>query len=136
MDRLADSLTQLGVSRCDRREIYRYRQFYLTYPQIVEAVTPQLLWLVGREILVGTHAPSGAPVPAKVEAAPQFRIDGKTLISRLSFTHIVEILNLEDATKRTFYEVEWEPQCARRCGVSRKKAALPDWLSSTSVEAR
>jgi hypothetical protein len=28
-----------------------------------------------------------------VEAAPQLRIDGKTLIPRLSFTHIVELLN-------------------------------------------
>ena len=33
-------------------------------------------------------------------------IDGKTLISRLSFTHIIELLNLEDATKRNFYEIE------------------------------
>ena len=43
MDILAASLTERGVSRCDRREIYRYRQFYLTYPQIVETVSPQLL---------------------------------------------------------------------------------------------
>jgi len=35
MDRLAEILTAQGVSRCDRRELYRYRQFYLTYPQIV-----------------------------------------------------------------------------------------------------
>lgn len=41
MDALDDELTALGVSRCDRRELYRYRQFYLTYPQIVEALTPQ-----------------------------------------------------------------------------------------------
>ncbi len=41
MDALADSHTRLGVSRCDRREIDRYHQFYLTYPQIVETVTPQ-----------------------------------------------------------------------------------------------
>ncbi len=38
MDRLAEILTAQGVSRCDRRELYRYRQFYLTYPQIVGAV--------------------------------------------------------------------------------------------------
>ena len=149
MDRLADSLTQLGVSRCDRREIYRYRQFYLTYPQIVEAVTPQLLWLVGREILVGTDAPPGAPVPAKVEAAPQFRIDGKTLISRLSFTHIVELLNLEDAAKRTFYEVEciqgnWSVRELKRqihslyyerCGLSTDKKKLSELTRQGAEQA-
>jgi hypothetical protein len=42
MDALAAELTALNVSRCDRRELYRYRQFYLVYPQIVEALTPQL----------------------------------------------------------------------------------------------
>ena len=41
MEKLAESLTQQGMSRCDRREIYRYRQFYLTYPQIVESLPPQ-----------------------------------------------------------------------------------------------
>ena len=42
LDRLSESLIQKGVSRCDRRELYRYRQFYLTYPQIVETLPPQL----------------------------------------------------------------------------------------------
>jgi len=41
MDELAETLQRHGLSRCDRRGLYRYRQFYLTYPQIVEAVTPQ-----------------------------------------------------------------------------------------------
>ena len=106
MDILADSLTQLGVSRCDRREIYRYRQLYLTYPQIMETVTPQLQHLVGLESLTGSGPSSDISVPTMMETSPHFRIDGKTLISRLSFSHIVELLYLEDATKRTFYEVE------------------------------
>ncbi|WIM05729.1 MAG: PDDEXK nuclease domain-containing protein [Candidatus Nitricoxidivorans perseverans] len=105
MDRLADSLTQIGVSRCDRREIYRYRQFYLAYPQIVESVTPQLQPLIGLLNLAGADSPP-AGAPTIVETSPQFKIDGKTLISRLSFSHIAELLNLEDATKRSFYEVE------------------------------
>jgi len=106
MDRLAETLTKHGVSRCDRREIYRYRQLYLTYPQIVETVTPQLAPLVGKTALTDLHVPPNAAATEIVEATPQIRIDGKTLISRLSFTHIVELLNLEDAAKRTFYEVE------------------------------
>ncbi len=106
MDRLAETLTKHGVSRCDRREIYRYRQLYLTYPQIVETVTPQLEPLVGKTVLTDLHVPPNAAATEIVEATPQIRIDGKTLISRLSFTHIVELLNLENATKRTFYEVE------------------------------
>ena len=39
-------------------------------------------------------------------ATPQSRIAGKILISRLSFTHLAELINLEDETRRAFYEVE------------------------------
>ena len=104
MDRLDECLTQQGVSRCDRRELYRYRQLYLAYPQIVEAVTPQLQSIAGK--LVKSGFATDSSLPQIVETAPQFRLDGKTLISRLSFSHIVELLNLEDVAKRSFYEVE------------------------------
>lgn len=106
MDTLADRLTQLGVSRCDRRELYRYRQLYLTYPQIVETVTPQLQRLLGERCSTGAETSPDSGAEKIVAASPQFRIDGKTLIARLSFSHIVELINLEDETKRTFYEVE------------------------------
>lgn len=105
MDKLADSLTRLGISRCDRREIYRYRQLYLTYPQIVEAATPPLRALLSQAEVADTLTPS-TDESAIVESTPQFRIDGKALVSRLSFTHLVELLNLQDATQRAFYELE------------------------------
>jgi predicted nuclease of restriction endonuclease-like (RecB) superfamily len=106
MDRLAESLIRHGVSRCDRREIYRYRQFYITYPQIVEAVTPQLQQLVGATVLPGNNPLSDTAGQNIVEATPQCQIGGQSLITRLSFTHFVELLNLEDAAQRTFYEIE------------------------------
>jgi hypothetical protein len=46
MNRLADELTQQGVSRCDQRELYRYRVFYLAYPKIVESLPPQFKSIV------------------------------------------------------------------------------------------
>ena len=49
MDSLAEKLSSEGVSRCDRRELYRYRQFYLTYPQIVESLTPQFKKMMGQQ---------------------------------------------------------------------------------------
>ena len=42
MARLAVRLTENGVSRTEERELRRYRQFYQTYPQIREALTPGL----------------------------------------------------------------------------------------------
>lgn len=46
MDDLSKTLQDQGLSRCDRRELYRYRQFYAKYPQIVESLTPQLVSLL------------------------------------------------------------------------------------------
>lgn len=36
MDSLAKHLKKKGWERCDRRELYRFRQFFITYPKIVE----------------------------------------------------------------------------------------------------
>ena len=41
LDKLAQSLAAQGVPRSHRRELYRYRQFYLAYPNIVETLSPQ-----------------------------------------------------------------------------------------------
>ena len=106
MDTLAAELTALGVPRCDRRELYRYRQFYLVYPQIVEALTPQLKPYLGSLIqqLEVTEKSKGIRIVESV--TPKSQIDGKTLVSKLSFTHIVELINIDDDTKRAFYESE------------------------------
>jgi len=41
IERLSYRLKQAGVSRTEARELRRYRQFYLTYPQIRESLTPE-----------------------------------------------------------------------------------------------
>jgi hypothetical protein len=37
---------------------------------------------------------------------PQSYVPAKDLITKLSFTHIAELLGIEDAHKRSFYETE------------------------------
>ncbi len=113
MDVLATSLTERGVSRCDRREIYRYRLFYLTYPQIVETVTPQLLGLNETSVLAialsqkALHHGEGIVETVSPQFKPrQLRVSGKELLSKLSFSHMTELLQCDDATQRTFYETE------------------------------
>lgn len=76
MESLVETLTAHGISGCDRRELYRHRRFYLGYPQIVEALSPQL----------------GIP--------------GKDLVERFSYSHFSEFLGIDDPLKRVFYEQE------------------------------
>jgi predicted nuclease of restriction endonuclease-like (RecB) superfamily len=97
LDHLSESLIQKGVSRCDRRELYRYRQFYLIYPQIVETVSPQ----------------SASTLPGPTAArrngeslTPKLGVAASDILTKVSYSHIVELLQCDDATKRAFYELE------------------------------
>jgi len=97
MDRLSAELRQRGVPRSDARELRRYRHFYSMYPKIREALPPEFR----PRALLG--ADSGVS-DSQISFASQ--VAGKTLISRLSFTHLAELIGIDDATKRAFYEIE------------------------------
>jgi predicted nuclease of restriction endonuclease-like (RecB) superfamily len=107
MDDLSDSLKNQGLPRCDRRELYRYRKFYLTYPNIVEALSPQFAIDDRSNQTVSSLFPNFEKSKKIVETtSPQLRNDGQKLLSSLSFSHFSEILELDDPLKRVFYEVE------------------------------
>lgn len=99
MDRLASRLTEAGVSRAEARELRRYRQFYVTYPQIRESLTPELRGTVLPATLPGT-------APIREAPAPESQTPADELLTRLSFTHIAELLKIESSVVRTFYEAE------------------------------
>lgn len=99
MDSLAESLQQQGVSRCDRRELYRYRQLYLIYPQIVESLPPQS----GQYLFATQIVESPTPQSATLQSSP---LSGKQILESLSFTHLAELILIDDPKKRAFYEAE------------------------------
>jgi hypothetical protein len=94
---LAVRLTGFGVSRAEERELRRYRRFYQAYPQIRESVTPELSKLLALPAI-------GSPDPIREPVTPESRLSGKELITKLSFTHIAELLAIQDTLKRSFYE--------------------------------
>ena len=97
---LAKALQGLEVVRSEERELRRYRQFYQAYPQIRETLPPELAgWLP-------QQPESGAVSRIAETMAPQAATSASTIVSRLSFSHIVELIAIDDATKRGFYEVE------------------------------
>jgi predicted nuclease of restriction endonuclease-like (RecB) superfamily len=96
---LAVRLTGFGVSRAEERELRRYRRFYQTYPQIRESVTPELKKRLALTAIRG-HA------TIRESATPESRLSGKDVVTKLSFTHIAELLAIQDAHKRSFYETE------------------------------
>ena len=112
MDTLAKRLVKQGWARCDRRELYRFRQFYLNYPKIVETLSPQSVFSPELAPLLVLAVPSGkretlSPESHIVESLPpQLTGAHPDLIHRLSFSHLAELLDLPDDTQRRFYEIE------------------------------
>jgi predicted nuclease of restriction endonuclease-like (RecB) superfamily len=128
---LSLQLIATGVSRTEERELRRYRQFYQTYPQIRESLTPELK----KKLALPTKRSVGR---IRESATPQSAVSGKELITKLSFSHIAELLALDDTRERTFYESEcirgnWSVRELKRqiaslfferSGLSRNKAKL------------
>ena len=97
IERLSERLMQAGVSRAEARELRRYRQFYLSYPRIRESLSPELK----RKLL--SQADTGN---FRESVTPTLGIAAGEVLSKLSFSHIAELLQCDDATKRAFYELE------------------------------
>ena len=97
---LAQELQQRGVVRSEERELRRYRQFYQTYPQIRESLPPALRALYP----ASTH--SGISDSRIATVSPPSATDSATLIAKLSFTHLAELISIDDPAKRAFYELE------------------------------
>ncbi|MEP6780071.1 MAG: PDDEXK nuclease domain-containing protein [Gemmatimonadaceae bacterium] len=114
MDTLAGRLVKNGWARCDRRELYRFRQFYLAYPEMVESLTPQFPLLPELSSLRALVASAAAQIRQSLTSesrivesvTPQSLPSVPELIFRLSFTHLNELIQIADLTQRRFYEIE------------------------------
>ena len=106
---LAQRLVKAGLKRVDARELRRFRLLYKVYPQIRESVTPELLAQSGIAPLMmflqsdSSIRESATPESQIVESLTPH---SPSLILRLSFTHLAEIIPLTDETQRRFYEIE------------------------------
>lgn len=145
MDTLAKRLAQQGWKRCDRRELYRFRQLYLIYPEIVETLSPQFGLRPDLQPLLDHFRRSSSHIqetlsPAQIveTLSPPSLPAGPDLLHRLAFSHLSELLELTDETQRRFYEIEcirgnWSVRELRRqiaslyyerSGLSKNKAKL------------
>ena len=100
IESLAERLKGSGLPRLDTRELRRFRQFYLAYPQIRETLSPESTPLLVEHIDLATTPQIGETL------SPTFMLSGQRLLQHLSFSHFVELIKLNDALARSFYEVE------------------------------
>ncbi len=104
---LAKELRTQGVSNSGRRQLYNYLAFYRAYPQMVR--TPSALLAVRAAGLALPQQPKErVPTLSTLFDAGSATLapDPELLITRLSYSHLEPLVELNDATQRVFYEVE------------------------------
>lgn len=88
-----------GISKT---QLYRFRDFYLTYPAIFSAVSG-ILQNTNNELFKIFPTASGISTESQNEA---FSPEPELLLNTLSFSHFIELLNIRDPLKRSFYEIQ------------------------------
>lgn len=95
---MSEALRARKVGSSGKRQLYNYLRFYQTYPHIVRSLTPQLKQALPDGVLATVE---------KVRSATALSgLDPREILNRLSYTHIEQLLALDDETKRAFYEIE------------------------------
>lgn len=99
---LAELAKSLKIKGLTASELSRCRQFYLTYPQILGTLPQKFSHLLPQPILGAL--PQNSQHETKEAELPL--TPPEKIVSQLSYSHLVELLKVEDNLKRTFYEIE------------------------------
>ncbi len=129
--KIAQAMKQRQVRGFSDRNLYLFKNFYLTYPNILQFLTAKFQ-LTDFETI---EKKALSKYVASDDIPP---IDYGLLFERLTFTHFVELMKVDDPLRRRFYEVEalknaWKAHelnraittlLAERTGLSTDKAAV------------
>jgi len=108
------------ISGMSESNLYLFKQFYLSYPQIFQSVTGKLYltdfqnfgilrsvtakFIATENNAVGNENEPPSRIFQSVTGKSKMEMD--KLINQLSFTHIIELLKADEQLKRSYYEME------------------------------
>ena len=111
MREIAGRLTHIKGLRF--RQLYVCKDFYLTYPHFLRSVTAKLQQSnIEMDTILRTLSAKSAVEGNTVEIEKSFKqnndmqLEPELLLSRLTFSHFIELIRVEDKLQRLFYEVE------------------------------
>lgn len=107
LKRLAESVNKRGINETILKNC---RRFYLAYPQIKDYLTA-ISPTASEKSLEKSPTASDKSSQISPTVSDNFITPAAELVSKLSFSHIVEILTINDPLARFFYETE----CIRCC---------------------
>jgi predicted nuclease of restriction endonuclease-like (RecB) superfamily len=149
LPRLARDLRRRGVPGCSPEMLGRMRVFYRIYPRLSEAGSSPFAAESGTIPAPTAPTEISSPAVTKSNTALPTPLDGRTLL-RLSWSHLIELIRLDDPWKRAFYENEclkssWSKRelqrqisslLYERTGLSRDKQAVIERARRQASDAR
>ncbi len=99
---LANRLKTSNGSSLRDRHLYSCKKFYLTYPNISRSTSAKSHLIGFQYPIISRTLSANSPDPS---TEPGY-IDPNLLLTRLSFSHFLELLNLDSSSQRLFYELQ------------------------------
>ena len=116
LETIATKLKSEGMKGLNRRALNNCRTFYITYPQIWQSLTAKLQSSINDENTIWRSLTAKLQTPINEENTilqsmtaifnNKNELQPELLLSKLSFTHFVELIRINDPQQRLFYEVE------------------------------
>jgi len=114
LEKLAQRLSLDGLSA---RSLYLYRRFFLSYPNLGEALEgyfmmlqaplPKILQTVSAKLLgTDNEEETNLQTVSANFSNTEVMVPAKEILARLSFSHLVELFDVTNPLARTFYEAE------------------------------
>lgn len=104
LHKLESELQKKDLKRVGSRDLNRYQQFYKLYPHILDSLTLQFANLLPDRVIESHIINKNLSISQSVTA--KFQLPGIELVSKLSFTHLSELILIDNNPERFFYEVE------------------------------
>lgn len=106
LEEMAKKLKSKGLKGLSRRDLSNCRAFYITYPQIWGSVTTKLQSQINEGLMLIPIDDLEIRGSVTTKSNNELDLSPDLLLSRLSFTHFVELIRIDDPLERLFYEVE------------------------------
>ncbi len=112
LQNLAVQLKETNIKGLSYTNLNLFRQLYLTYPQILQTLSEDLInhpiiqTLSEESGQININKKSFPSAENRQKKLPEYSLKGDSIISCLSYSHLVQLLNISDPLKRTFYEIE------------------------------
>lgn len=106
---ISDLAKEINIKGLSTTNLKLSRQFYTTYPQLNQVVSD---FLSNQQLALPINIANSQSVTDQLDIkksqspTDQLQIEPKVFLNNISFTHIAELLKIEEPLKRLFYEIQ------------------------------